>query len=249
VSTWGPGSFDSDYAADWIHILQVDGLAALDNAFSAVNSATDPVDSASAAAAVAAAEVLALALGRPAASHIPEMVGDVLKGESFQADQALVASAQKAIARVRDASDLADQWEAVGDANEWQTNVMQLQSRLSGWSPIEVWDSAQPVIAPALPEVIPPTPNQASAKNLRGWTAGLFFGSLAYPLLQAFRGGVPSLLVYGLMTLVLIITGLALLGSGRISSRLGAGVYIGLALVLVFVAAFLKLWVASAMAG
>jgi hypothetical protein len=86
-------------------------------------------------------------------------------------------------------------------------------------------------------------------KNLRGWSAGLFFGSLAYPLLHALNGGLPSLLVYGPMTLVLIISGLVLFGSRRISTREGAFVYIGIALVLVFAGPFLRGWIASLMAG
>jgi hypothetical protein len=81
--------------------------------------------------------------------------------------------------------------------------------------------------------------------NLRGWTAGLFFGSLAYPLLHALSGGLPGLLVYGPITLLLITSGLALFSSSRISPGKGALVYIGTALILVFAAPFLSVWIAS----
>jgi hypothetical protein len=86
-------------------------------------------------------------------------------------------------------------------------------------------------------------------KNLKGWTAGLFAGSLGPMLLQALGGGLPGLLVYGPITLILMISGLTLLGSSRISKREGAAVYIGLVVVLLFVGAFLKAWVASLMAA
>jgi hypothetical protein len=82
-------------------------------------------------------------------------------------------------------------------------------------------------------------------KNLRGWTAGLFFGSLGYPILHALSGGLPGLLVYGPVTLALIASGLALFSSSRISTREGAFVYIGIALILVFAAPFLTVWIGS----
>jgi hypothetical protein len=86
-------------------------------------------------------------------------------------------------------------------------------------------------------------------KNLKGWTVGLFAGSLGPSLLHTFSGGLPGLLVYGPITLVLIISGLLLLGSSRISKGEGAAVYIGLVVVLLLVGAFLKVWVASLMAA
>jgi hypothetical protein len=81
-------------------------------------------------------------------------------------------------------------------------------------------------------------------EGLKGWPAGAFFGSLAYPLFHALRGGIPSFLVYSLMSLVLLTVGLALFGSSWLSTQVAAFVYIGLALVLVLAGPFLTMAVA-----
>jgi hypothetical protein len=151
LGIWGPGSFDSEEAADWVHVFRTDGMAAISDAFSAVNGATDRLDSASATAALAAAEVLAVALGSPSARQVPAIVDGILKGEQFQSDEALVASAQQAIARVKSDSHLADRWNAVGEPNEWLSNVTELQRRLSGWSPTQVWRGSGKSVVTAEP--------------------------------------------------------------------------------------------------
>jgi hypothetical protein len=85
-------------------------------------------------------------------------------------------------------------------------------------------------------------------KNLKGWTAGLFFGSLAYPLLHALNGGVPGLLVYGSITAILVCVGLVVFGEKTMKAGDSAIVYIAIALLLLIAGSFLKVWVASLVA-
>ena len=86
-------------------------------------------------------------------------------------------------------------------------------------------------------------------KNMKGWTAGLFFGSLAYPLIHALNGGVPGLLVYGPITVILVCVGLVLFGERTMSAGDSAIVYIAVALLLLIAGSFLKVWVASLIVG
>ena len=133
MGTWGMRSFENDSALDWVaDLAESDGLELLD---SSLETTPDDgyLDSDIAVAAIAAAEVVAALLGKPAAK-LPEAV------EKWVADRGEVAAkylVPKAIAAVDDTlgkdSELRELWEEnEEDFPVWKAGVQDLRARLAG---------------------------------------------------------------------------------------------------------------------
>jgi hypothetical protein len=127
MGAWGAGTFDNDDALDWLDDL-------LDGADDAIRDAlestgADPLEAPDASSALAAAEVVAAALGRPAAD-LPGEVSDWLEEHGTKQAAALAPLARQAVDRVRQNSELKDLWEET-DPAEWTAAVDDLLARLS----------------------------------------------------------------------------------------------------------------------
>ena len=129
MGAWGTAAFDNDDASDWVYDLEKRGVDAIESALSDALAATElamPTD----VNAIAAGEVIAAALGHPAAGlreDVLELANAV--APDITADHA--GRARAAAERALAASEVADLWrEAPDDDVEWQRMVGDLIERL-----------------------------------------------------------------------------------------------------------------------
>lgn len=130
AGAWGSGSFENDDALDWVSLCTAaKGGAAI---ASALNVAIHPgnLDVAEGAAAVAAAELVAAANGKPGEA-LPKTVADWLNRQPKQEIAKLAPDAKRALARVKDprSSELAQLWSETADTH-WRDTVANLEARL-----------------------------------------------------------------------------------------------------------------------
>lgn len=130
AGAWGPGAFDNDDALDWVHACtESKGNPVI---ASALEIAMQPgaLQSPDGAAAVAAAEVVAAAKGKPSKS-LPNALGDWLNHQPKQEIAKLAPLATKALVRVKDpqTSELGQLWKESQD-KQWAKAVAELEARL-----------------------------------------------------------------------------------------------------------------------
>ena len=129
MGTWGSGSFENDEASDFAYEFERDGLSALDAALSVARA--DDLDAPRGQRAIAAAELVAAAMGRP--GELPPEID--INANPFVARIAegladLRVMAIAAVDRVlAEKSELKDLWEE-GDSAEWLAAVDDLRRRL-----------------------------------------------------------------------------------------------------------------------
>jgi hypothetical protein len=149
MGAWGAGSFQNDWALDWLGDLRESSDATI--AYSTLRCVvehggtrhfpssilerlrgrrrhTDWLDADVSARALAAAEIVAAWLGNPL-SKLPDGTVEWLQqhSSSFQPD--IVPLARQAVSIVKANSELKDLWEE-GDANEWCQAIKNLEQRL-----------------------------------------------------------------------------------------------------------------------
>jgi hypothetical protein len=130
VGVWGTGPFENDDARDFIAELQADGVWVLRSALEevALLESDAYVAAPSSSRAIAAAEVLAAARGRPARDLPPEVADWMSRAPRI--DDRLVVLASKAIARILDGSELKELWHASDEGPPWESRVTDLNERL-----------------------------------------------------------------------------------------------------------------------
>src|SRR5688572_1086888 len=150
MGAWGSGSFENDSALDWAGSVQsladvrkpFDRLKALTDA--SKDGATYPVESDLASELIAAAETVAMLMGR-AIPGFPEGLRQRLTNAG-EPDDLLFHQARNAVSHVVRTSELAELWEeAAQDAgtNEWHVSITGLVDRLNPdieFSPFEPAD-------------------------------------------------------------------------------------------------------------
>jgi len=136
AEAWGPGPFDNDDASDFADVVgAADDLgaveAALDKAL-AVGGDT-PLDVATGAKAVAAAEILTLLANRPNDEmEYPDEVEEWAAESEHEPDEALLAKASRALDRVSSApSELLELWSQSEDFADWQAAIAGAKTRLT----------------------------------------------------------------------------------------------------------------------
>lgn len=130
AGSWGSGSFENDDAMDWINeCLAGSGAKPLTTVFSRVKNAKF-VEAPDGAAAVAAAEVVAAALGKQV-QGFPEELRRWLAKQPKSELIAQAGAAKLALKKVQDpkSSELQQLW-AEGKSTQWVVNVKDLESRL-----------------------------------------------------------------------------------------------------------------------
>ena len=129
MGAWGPGSFENDDAMDWLGGLTPDsGDAALRPALVAVAEGRGHVEGPDCSVAIAAAEAVAAARGKPATKLPPEVEAWLASSPHIARD--LVDVARMAIRRVVSDSELKDLWEESESSEEWREAMSDLESRL-----------------------------------------------------------------------------------------------------------------------
>ena len=129
----GEGSFDNDAARSWAQAcVEASGAEVLRDALqSALNS--EFIEAKDGAVAVAAAEVIAAARGRPAAD-LPPALSAWLEQQSQPDIARLAPQAREALERVRDpkVSELQQEWAAQPGGKAWAARLRELGTRLGG---------------------------------------------------------------------------------------------------------------------
>ena len=129
MGAWGTGAFDNDDALDWVGELEDGGITAIEAALDEAVRSSDlsaPTD----VEAIAAAEVVAAAIGRPVpglSEDIAALAAHVTPGVTPEH----TARARTAVERVLNASELAELWAETDDADEWRGLVEDLIQRLT----------------------------------------------------------------------------------------------------------------------
>ena len=133
MGAWGAGSFQNDTALDWYEDFRSGGAAAIAEAFLATETA-DYIESDDGTTALAAAEIVAAAFGKPTSDN-PIDLNDLLsRYQDFITD--LPESRARAISAARKvlapSSELNELWQDAGDdaIEEWTGLVNDLISRL-----------------------------------------------------------------------------------------------------------------------
>lgn len=130
AGAWGPGSFDNDDAIDWIaQCTQSNGAEAITAALQ-VASKPGLIDAADGAMAIAAAEVVAAAKGRPGKT-LPPALRIWIKRQSTATIVKLAPVARKALANIKEptVSELGQLWGESPGAG-WAQAVTELDLRL-----------------------------------------------------------------------------------------------------------------------
>jgi Domain of unknown function (DUF4259) len=132
MGAWGPGPFENDDALDFLVELEAatDWSGVVD-ALDAVAEAGTPdyIEAPEASVAVAAAEVVAAALGSPR-GDLPSEVLAWVAGPGRHGSPPAAALAIRAVERVVAASELAELWADEND-HAWQAAVADLSRRLT----------------------------------------------------------------------------------------------------------------------
>jgi Domain of unknown function (DUF4259) len=130
MGAWGTGPFENDDALDFTVDLQTDGVSAVRSALEevALLGLDGYLEAPASERAIAAAEVLAAALGRPAPDLPPEITDWVSKGP--RVDESLLPLAAVAMTRVLEESELKELWESSTDGPTWEHRVADVRERL-----------------------------------------------------------------------------------------------------------------------
>jgi hypothetical protein len=129
MGAWSHESFENDDARDWVGELEgAEDTEPIVEAFEAVLEADDYLEAPEASMGLAAAEVVAALLGRPAAK-LPDEVTSWVEGKG-PPKPALVKKAQRVVKRILKDSELKDLWAESEDSAKWQQEVEGLLRRL-----------------------------------------------------------------------------------------------------------------------
>ena len=147
MGAWGAGSFENDAAMDWAGSVQ--SADDVRKPFERLKRDTDAhqgdgelvVDSDFACELLAAAETVAMMLGR----RIPDFPADLAQrlAGSGEPDNLLFHQARNAVLHVMRNSELAELWEEAtpdGETNEWLLEMTRLIDRLNPEVEFEPWD-------------------------------------------------------------------------------------------------------------
>lgn len=130
MGAWSHRSFDNDDALDWAgELVGTEGTELIAEALEAVLEVDDYLEAPDASMGLAAAEVVAALLGKPAAELPEEVTSWVLNKKPPTA--VLVKKAQRAVRRILKDSELKDLWAESEDSAKWQQEVEGLLQRLS----------------------------------------------------------------------------------------------------------------------
>lgn len=130
AGAWGHESFENDSAIDWVeNFFKPDGIAAVESAISQVTTRKGYLDVDVASAAVAAAEILAIARGHSGGNIPPDLEAQAKRMPAKRVT-ALLPTARLALERVLADSELKELWADSPDYAAWRKAVEGLKARL-----------------------------------------------------------------------------------------------------------------------
>lgn len=131
MGSWGVTSFENDAAADWFLLVEeaADPGAVMASAIDDALSAAEHLEGDASCEAIAAAELCACCAGQPP-DRLPDNVGGWVQANPHGPHADEVELAVQAVTRVREESELRDDWERTRDFSQWLAAVNDLRSRL-----------------------------------------------------------------------------------------------------------------------
>ncbi|MFC6223240.1 DUF4259 domain-containing protein [Hymenobacter artigasi] len=133
MGAWGHQNFENDSAMDFVgEFIESPSLDVINEALSVVIEAgaeEEYIEVDEASAALAAAEIVAAALGQ-AATDVPEELPASIQKIGLTVDDKMLKKARKAVKQVLRESELQELWQEGGEPNEWQQVQEGLLKRL-----------------------------------------------------------------------------------------------------------------------
>ncbi|MBU6121846.1 DUF4259 domain-containing protein [Hymenobacter siberiensis] len=133
MGAWGHQNFENDSAMDFVgEFIESPNLDVINEALSVVIEAgaeEEYIEVDEASAALAAAEIVAAALGQ-AATDVPEELPASIQKIGLTVDDKMLKKARKAVKQVLRESELQELWQEGGEPNEWQQVQEGLLKRL-----------------------------------------------------------------------------------------------------------------------
>jgi hypothetical protein len=133
MGAWGFGSFDNDDAADFLADVTESGdLSLIREVLDNVLTSTEYVEAPDASQAIAAAEILAFAIGRPTpAAQQEQALEQWISRLRPSVEPALVTQARDALVRIlAPNSELLELWEDADEFSDWRATVDELARQL-----------------------------------------------------------------------------------------------------------------------
>jgi hypothetical protein len=131
AGAWGADSFDNDDALDWVaQCVHTRDISAISDMLNAALKA-EVIEASDGAAALAAIEVVAAALGKPG-KHLPDALRAWMRQMPTTQIAQLAPLARTVIGRIEDGkrSELKQLW-SEGKPNQWTANVADLSARIN----------------------------------------------------------------------------------------------------------------------
>jgi tetratricopeptide (TPR) repeat protein len=130
MGSWDVGSFNNDGGSDWLEqLLQSRGADKIFRALMVVSNNKDYLEVNDCEQAIAAAELVAAAVGEPSQT-LPGEVSHWLEGKDLRLGSELVDLALRVVERVAKNSELKELWDDTDSALEWYATVDDLAGRL-----------------------------------------------------------------------------------------------------------------------
>lgn len=130
MGAWGPGSFENNEASDWVADLEESsGIGMLKEALKTVEKNKYP-EVPDCCVALAAAEVVAAAKGRPSRDFPDSLREWLANHKDVAAIKALDKTTINVLNKVQLKSELKEQWEESDDWLAWSKVLNDLQNRL-----------------------------------------------------------------------------------------------------------------------
>ncbi len=132
MGDWDVNAFGNDTAREWlIELVSGESTSAILRAIVNVAKlpATDYLQAPDCELAIAAAELVVAARGKPS-SHLPEEAANWLANRKFVAGKEVVAMALKVLRRIEENSELKEVWEDTNSAGDWKRSISELKRRL-----------------------------------------------------------------------------------------------------------------------
>jgi hypothetical protein len=131
MGAWDMGSFDNDPALDWlIELLDIEDPAYIDQTLDRALVGEAKPEFYDCRDVIAAAEIVAILIGRPP-KEIPDDAREWLTEHAFEPPPPLRAKARRAVARIKEFSELRDEWEQTTYFDAWLAAVNDLELRLA----------------------------------------------------------------------------------------------------------------------
>lgn len=131
MGAWGVGTFENDDAGDWVYQLEeANDLELVRSALIAAADAPGYLEAPTCAEALAAAEVVAALLDRPA-PDLPDDVRSWVSAHRLSVPPDLRAVSLRAVDRVIGDSELKELWAEAEESEVWLSGVQELRGRLT----------------------------------------------------------------------------------------------------------------------